>query len=623
MNIQPPSTNKDAILRPRARRLISIDDEFDALVTEDASRGLEPHSASSSYLPSRTASPIPSTHPSRPASSNTSREGRQTNGKPSGGYMFGSSQVTSSTFTTGLWGTSWSSLQGIASNLLGNDILGTSRDKTNSMFSPPRKRRPFEATHNRILDSSTPGQWGPSGNTDTHVAYGSKEDRLAQVQAKKRETLLLANGRASSETLKAHKRRTSEERVSATDVSEDNDTDALVYLHKVQPNDTLAGVAIKYNCPAAVFRKANRFWPNDSIQIRDIVYLPVDACGIKGRKVPPPTELGINLISCENASSSDLAATPTTPQTARREWESVLPASSQTAALTPASPSISASNASNADAPQPWKHDSWVLLPTHPTPVEIARLPRRTLGYFPPRRKSPSRRSSLSTPTASFDLSRSSTQDLSPSRSPARSRKPTPPSISIAQQLQLQGPGGVGTLGKEALRPGPAPDGLNKLFAQNISLPLPPPSTVAPYCDDPNRESFESMNNSSSGIEELGGAIEGWMRKVGGKVKEVMVSPGMNARGSPMMRGRGAGAGAGSVGGLGIGRGLAEGDLIELVGGFELDGGEEGEEEDREGQERELAERFPPRGRVFEEEGRRRKGGTMGSSGGGGGDLIN
>lgn len=532
--------------------------------------------------------------------------------------MFGSSQATASTFTTGLWGSSWSSLQGIASNLLGNDVLGTSKDKANSIFPSTRKRRPYEATHSRIVSSSTPEQWGPSGNTDSHVAYGSKEDRLAQVQAKKRENLLLANGRASSETLKAHKRRTSEERVSTTEVSEDNDTEALVYLHKVQPNDTLAGVAIKYSCPAAIFCKANRFWPNDSIQIRDTVYLPVDACAIKGRKVPVLTEPNRDLLNDESTSSSDLTATPTTPKTARREWESALPASSQDPAFTPTSPSISASN---ADAPQPWKHDSWVLLPTHPTPVEIARLPRRTLGYFPPRRKSPSRRSSLSTPALSLDPSRSPTKDLSPSQSPERTRKPTHPSISIAQQLQLQGPGGVGTLGKEALRPGPAPDGLNKLFAQHISLPPPPPlpSSLTTYSDDPSRQSFESLANSSSGIEELGGAIEGWMRKVGGKVKEVMVSPGMNARGSPMMRGRGGGAG-GSALGMGMGKGLGEGDLIELVGGFELDGGEEDEVEDREGQERELAERFPPRGRVFEEEGRKRKGGRRSS---GVGDLVN
>ena len=173
----------------------------------------------------------------------------------------------------------------------------------------------------------------------------------------------------------------------------------------------------------------------------------------------------------------------------------------------------------------------------------------------------------------------------------------------------------MGTLGKEALRPGPAPDGLNKLFAQHISLLPPPPlpSSTTAYSDDPSRQSFESLANSSSGIEELGGAIEGWMRKVGGKVKEVMVSPGMNARGSPMIRGRGAL-------GMGMGKGLGEGDLIELVGGFELDGGEEDEVEDREGQERELAERFPPRGRVFEEEGRKRKSGRRNS---GVGDLFN
>jgi hypothetical protein len=32
-----------------------------------------------------------------------------------------------------------------------------------------------------------------------------------------------------------------------------------------------------------VFRKANGFWPNDNIQSRNTVLLPVDACSVKGR----------------------------------------------------------------------------------------------------------------------------------------------------------------------------------------------------------------------------------------------------------------------------------------------------------------------------------------------------
>ena len=99
-------------------------------------------------------------------------------------------------------------------------------------------------------------------------------------------------------------------------------------------------------------------------------------------------------------------------------------------------------------------------------------------------------------------------------------------------------------------------------------------------------------NNASSttGIENVGGAIEGWMRKMAGKAA--------SAIGTPELRGRR----------VGVGVGAGAGDLIELVDSFELDagpldkGGGEGEGE----RERGLSERFPPRGRVFEEEGRRR-----------------
>lgn len=164
---------------------------------------------------------------------------------------------------------------------------------------------------------------------------------------------------------------------------------------------------------------------------------------------------------------------------------------------------------------------------------------------------------------------------------------------------RLQGPGGVGTLNREVVTPGPAQDGLNKLFASHLP-------NVAP------RSSFESMqsNNSSTGIENMGGKIEGWMRKMANRAKESVLQPPGGSSSSS--------------------RGEA-GDLIELMEGFEgaelqeeirgrrsgetrsqhptaaaaaavvgISGEHDDHDQDQE-EERILSERFPPsrEGRVF------------------------
>lgn len=135
--------------------------------------------------------------------------------------------------------------------------------------------------------------------------------------------------------------------------------------------------------------------------------------------------------------------------------------------------------------------------------------------------------------------------------------------------------------------PGPAQDGLNRMFAAHLP-------NVAP------RASFESTtSNSSTGIENVGGAIEGWVRKLASRAAK-SVQP----------------SAAGCKSGVG--------DLIELSDAFEIgddaDGGiKDGPEANADDntrssvgrwsddQERLLSERFPPRGRVFAEAPKRRE----------------
>jgi hypothetical protein len=106
------------------------------------------------------------------------------------------------------------------------------------------------------------------------------------VQAKKRETLLLANGDSVSDLKGRYKRKDSIDRTDTTE--EEQNEEALVYVHHVQSSDTMTGLSIKYGCQLAIFRKANGFWPSDSIQTRKTVLLPAEACSVKGRRIPKP-----------------------------------------------------------------------------------------------------------------------------------------------------------------------------------------------------------------------------------------------------------------------------------------------------------------------------------------------
>lgn len=580
MNTQRQGPSTSATLRPRNRRLISIDDDFETVDSGSPSGTEFQDSTSSTFLSSRNASPLPSTHPSRSTSKARTPEAAPWSSKSLRGFGLGGSQANPSITATGLWESSWTSLQGIASTILGSDAKDPSKDKPSSSRSP-RKRKPLDFTSSWKLANTSPEQWGPSANVERQVAAGSQEDRLAQLQAKKRQTLLTANGHAFPDSSGKFKRRGSEDReCMSAPPSEDHERDALVYLHHVQPSDTLAGVAIKYNCPIAVFRKANRLWPNDHIQIRDVVYLPVDACGVKGRKISEPPAASDRPLG---DSSEDSALTPTATNAYPEFPYHPYRGSTQVSSIT-TSPSTTTSNP-NPQEP-PWKHDSWVIIDPSPVAIEIARLSRRTLGFFPPSRRKSVSYSDLETPSLSFDLSRTEEAQDSPGRhrSPAPRKDKSRSSSGSYFPSMLSGPGGVGTLGHDVTSPGPAQDKLNQLFAPHLP-------NVAP------RTSFESVTSTSStGIENVGGAIEGWMRKMATKAAAAVQTPPLR------------------------GRNGAGGDLIELVEGWELDGGSgdgdgdtiteervgRGRGSAREEEERMLQERFPVRGRVFEDKGRRK-----------------
>ncbi|MCJ1314082.1 hypothetical protein MMC25_007762 [Agyrium rufum] len=582
-------------LRPRNRRLISIDDEFSTvspLPSPSSITANGPSGTSSYFSLSRQVSPVPSTHPSRSASSVRPPPSTQKVGR--GGSLRVGTSNNGSLFSGGLWD-SWSSLQGIASDLLGS---GTGQGQAQKDRQTDSWGKGISATRNGMrLPSSQPNTWGPSGNDDKHVAKGSQEDRLAQVQAKKREALMQANGFSGLDASGRYKRRTSDE-FQHNEAPREPTQDALVYLHRVQSTDTLMGVSIKYHCPVDILRKTNRLWPNDSIQIRKEVYLPVPSCSIRGRKISAPSQNTRDLLGDDTVSAfTTKLASPV---------KTVFESNGPNQLSTPSTNQIHSETSLNSSVATPWIHESWVSIPNFPDPVQIVRLPPRALGYFPPSRRKSVTYSDNITPPQSIDLPRSpKVSPRPPGPGPLNARQRSSSGSKLVRQLM--GPGGVGNLNHETRAIGPGEDSLNKFVAQH--LPSFAANTLAPPPSAPStprmsatrgvpRASFDSTTSGSStaqqSLENVGGAIEGWMRRV-----------------------------AGRVGGVPESRN-GHGDLIELVEGWELDsslgsGGvsapnsQEGNSSVRSSstlrrldEDNRLQERFPPRGRVFEDEGRKR-----------------
>ena len=466
----------------------------------------------------------------------------------------------------GLWESPWSALQGLASNVLSGETGWSGKTSTFS------GKRPRAISDQRAPTSVPPSRWGPAGLAISGIGTGSREEREALVREAKRKALLAANGHRLPDSSGRFKRRTSDDYTSVSiPPAEQEDQDALVYIHRVQQSDTMAGVTIRFNCQPAVLRKANRMWPNDPVQARKIIYLPVDVCGAKGRKVASPESEAQQKDLLGDDETITMHESPSSPKASGPNGWHSRSNSAPHADFNP--PSSRASSSDGCESP--WKHDSWVILPNETSPVEIARLPRKHLGFFPRARRKSNTFSDIATPTTmSLDLPRNAANTASGSRSP-RTSSQTRSASSSAFVAMLQGPGGVGTLDRHVRIPGPAPDSLNRILGPHLPSVAPPPSQTVFTTWNPGlgigddsedlisfgmaSGTIEAPSKNSMDLQEIGGAVETWMRKMAKKAANALEASSTNTstRAGPAL------AGLESRGG--------DSDLIELVDAFDTD----------------------------------------------------
>ncbi|KAI5366370.1 Putative LysM and putative peptidoglycan-binding domain-containing protein 1-4 [Septoria linicola] len=580
------NTSRNATLRPRTARLISGLDEGDETTFDAAST---PTKRIASPLPSpygsRPVSPIPSAHPQRlsPHARRHDGDSRSTNAAGSGQRKAGTSSPT----LAGLWGSSLSALQGIAQDFLGSDLA------EQESISQYRTRRPYGKLHTaRTSTSAPPTEWGPSSVTSNPrsggIGGGTTEEQAAALRAQKRKAMLTGQETSYTDTLGKFKRRLSDDRTAASaPPSEGDGRDALAYIHHVTKNDTLAGITIRYNISANMLRKANRMWPNDSVQMRKTLFLPVDACGVKGK---PATAAEMDLLGSESESLSTLQAEEVPTPTAANPTPNGFNHSSlnqnrdRTNSASTHTSTSAASVSGNGETE--WQHDSWVLLPGATDPVQIARLPRTALGYFPPARRKSNSWSDQDTPSSSLELSRSNNTDVfgnsDPPSSPRNALPPQRPRRRPSNATNgyfpsyLTGPGGVGTMDRNVRFPGPAQDGLNKMMAKHLPDVAPPRNQSALYQPDLPLYTDEATPIGSGAVtpayplggggtgglhlQDIGGSIESWVRRLATKSTPTPGGRQYAARASVGTPGKGAG---------GIG------DLIEMTDEFEIGGDDE------------------------------------------------
>ncbi|KAI8961601.1 Arv1-like family-domain-containing protein [Daldinia sp. FL1419] len=395
-----------------------------------------------------------------------------------GGNKFssGRSSPSNAAFSRGLlegsWTPSWASVQDFASSLLEGGYSSEPSRPNSRNGDKPRPTSIWKGLGSGIAKAGkSPSNWGPAPPAGPQpsagdIGAGSLAKREAQLKARKTASVLESyegvNG--GLDVAGKYKRRNSDETPRGTsDVAEEQ----LVYLHHVQPTDTYAGIVLRYRCQEHAFRKTNGLWSRDNIQVRKHLMIPVDACELKGRPCDPPSQYSqkVDLLATTPVTADFRSPTTLTPQS-RQTHDSYF------------------DSISNEEPP--WTHVRWVKLDFIQEPVEIVRVSRKSMGYFPPRRKkSVHTVSTLSTPRHSLDLSKAITNtsevfdspgQLSSRRQSSTSARPTAASLGALSPARsrvtslgeadnmpawMRRPGGVGSMGKSVKAPGPAKDYLN------------------------------------------------------------------------------------------------------------------------------------------------------------------
>ncbi|CEJ80290.1 hypothetical protein VHEMI00484 [[Torrubiella] hemipterigena] len=363
---------------------------------------------------------------------------------------------------------SWMSVQGLASSFMGTGE-GSSKGSRYSSPAPRDRANPSQHARSMSTNNKASSAWGPQPPNSTltiaDVAAGSMAQRDAALRAAKTASVLESHDGVNGglDIVGKHKRRNSND-MASNDAPPD---EYLVYVHHVQKSDTYAGIILRYKCGEDAFRKANGLWSRDSIQTRKWLTLPVDTCEVRGRPCDAP--------SWSNAHSVDLLAR--TPSGAETHNKMAMAAAEDDFF---SSKSVTPAERVEEDK-RPWTHVRWVKIDSMREPVEVGRIARQSMGYFPPRRKqsltsASSRRPSIDLLDAVSDTPqrrdsmRSNRPQLSSTPLSNASRSRGNSDVGDARPAWMRRPGGVGTMSRKTRAPGPANDNFNNWASKHFPM---------------------------------------------------------------------------------------------------------------------------------------------------------
>jgi hypothetical protein len=550
--LMPAGVDTDTTARPRNRKATPSSAAIRNASTSRLSPGDSP-------IPSRagSVSPLPSARIAR------TENGGRANPAPL-------NSNSNSAFSKGLLD-GWSSVQDFASSFLAGGESGYNSESSRPGSRNGSKPRPISSMWKSLGGSNgaassgrrAPDSWGPAPPTSSSrpraedIAAGSLAEREAALKAMKTASVLESYDGVNGglDVAGKYKRRNSDEdrsRSNSDPVVEEH----LVYLHHVLPDDTYAGVVLRYRCQEQPFRKTNGLWSRDNIQVRKHLLIPVDACELKGRPCDPP--------NFYNRKVDHLATTPQPEsfiQSGAEDSQSSQPLHDDF---------FGPRGRKSQSLPEeelPWTHVRWVKLDSCEHPVEIVRVSRNAMGYFPPRRKKSIHTvSTFSTPRQSLELSRNMTAVSSESaldspghiapvrRQSTLSHRPTIGSLgasdsagrsrgsSVGQNESIPAwmrrPGGVGSMSRSVHAPGPAKDSLNawvnKRLPKGFNIDSMPsmsvmgsesaswgfrgksdeggPSGIVESPFEDGRDSSLADSKQGIGLEQAAATIETWLR---------------------------------------------------------------------------------------------------------------
>jgi LysM repeat protein len=393
------------------------------------------------------------------------------------------------------------------------------RDMTSGMFQSDSRDR----WHSAVQDQDQNGCVVP--NRRGNRAPISDVTSIASV-----------SGFASSDT---HKRKLSDSNADydCNLAQAESPVDQLVYIHHVAVGDTYAGLALRYRCHVDDIQRANGLWSRDDIHVRKWLAIPCNVCETKATPhldpnppvqphAPEPLTGGFYDPSATNicSASHDITKIPITTKSTVTQQHST------------------------AHDDRPWIHDRWVKLPSFPQPVEMARVPRQNLGYFPRRRRKDNRFGAIDPSEPQLcAASNPSLEDIRELLDPDQPRiesiniNSSPPSLPIpisngevtypagseARPAWMRRPGGVGTLSRDVRTPGPDTDYLNTWAHKHLpALSLDTHSSASesvvkgkdrlhPHSTThllPNATGPNDHVTSIVGLERAATAVETWIR---------------------------------------------------------------------------------------------------------------